>query len=208
MPVCSKMFSWVRGLWGFENAHLLIPFAVLQCLQLWWLVFPWCLSCRKVTGPEFLPQPVIIFCLPNCYRDAPGFHSISRPGSQRVVTLLVGIKHWPIHKKSCNYVGLLGHTSPQYWACSFPIVCAVLALGSWNYCPWEQGMTSQHPQRLLIWHHWVRGCGIPCIVHCGKGIYIRWQHLIPYLTDIVQLFKEYCIILQICWAVGPCSPEQ
>ena len=36
------------------------------------------------------------------------------------------------------YVGLSGRSSPQYQADSSPIVCAVLALDSWNYCSGEQ----------------------------------------------------------------------
>ena len=35
-------------------------------------------------------------------------------------------------------LGLFGHSSSQYWANSFPKVCVVLALDSWNYCSGEQ----------------------------------------------------------------------
>ena len=47
--------------------------------------------------------------------------------------------------KSCRYVGLSGHSSPQKLANIFPIVCAVLALNSWNYCSGQQDPTAQHP---------------------------------------------------------------
>ena len=47
--------------------------------------------------------------------------------------------------KSCKYIGLSGHSSPLYQANIFPIVCAVLALDSWNCCSEEEGSKAQHP---------------------------------------------------------------
>ena len=46
--------------------------------------------------------------------------------------------------KSCGYVGLSGCYSAQYLADSYPFVCAVLALDSWNYCSGEQDPTVKH----------------------------------------------------------------
>ena len=43
---------------------------------------------------------------------------------------------------SSKHVGLSGHSSPQCWANSSPVVYVVLALDSWNYCSGEQGPTS------------------------------------------------------------------
>ena len=67
MPVCGKMISsWERKVLGIAKPHMYHgTFKVLQCLQLWWLVFSWCPFCRQATGPEFLPQPDIIFLLPS-----------------------------------------------------------------------------------------------------------------------------------------------
>ena len=39
---------------------------------------------------------------------------------------------------------MLGWSSSQYWVNSCPIIYAVLALRSWNYCSGEQGLTAQH----------------------------------------------------------------
>ena len=46
--------------------------------------------------------------------------------------------------QSLANVGLLGHRSPQYRTNSFSIVCAVLALDSWNYCSGEQARQPKH----------------------------------------------------------------
>ena len=34
-----------------------------------------------------------------------------------------------------------------------------------------------------------------------KGVNIRWQHLIYFINNTVQLYKEDCTILRIFWAV-------
>ena len=46
--------------------------------------------------------------------------------------------------KSCRYVELLDHNSPQYLAHSSSIVSVALMIDSWHYCSGEQGLTVQH----------------------------------------------------------------
>ena len=57
---------------------------------------------------------------------------------------------------------------------------------------------------LLIWLHWVGGCGIPCdMPPCDKGIHIRSQHLIVYLFTLFHCMKK---IVQSCKYVGLLGP--
>ena len=121
-----------------------VPSIELQCLQLWWLVFPWCPSCRQVTGLEFPLQPDIIFILTSLLQidtripfDMFSWVSVSSHLVARCETLTF--------IKSCKYIGLSGHSSLQYLANSFPNVCAVLTLDIWNYYSEEQDLTAQHP---------------------------------------------------------------
>ena len=100
------------------------------------------------------------------------------------------------YMKSCKYVEMLGQRPPQYQVNSFQIVCTVLALDSWRYCP------TSSSQCFPIWLHWIRGCGIPCdMPPCGKGINLGWQHLIFHLT-LFTLFNCIKKIVQFCKYVG------
>ena len=116
--------------------YLQVLYRGLQHLQPEWLVFPWCPSCREMTVPGFLHQLDTIFPLHYYYGSAPGLFMVCCTGPQWVGLPLVSVKHCLIF--SLAYVGLLGHSYPQYWANSSPIVCAVLAVDSWNYCSGEQ----------------------------------------------------------------------
>ena len=99
------------------------------------------------------------------------------------------------------YVGLSGHSSPQYQADSSPIVCVVLALDSWNYCRPDSPTTSQCLPCLasLITRKW----NSQHVPPCGKGVNIRWQHLIFFYLctwfSCIKKIVESCL----CWAVGP-----
>ena len=56
-----------------------------------------------------------------------------------------------------------------------------------------------------------RGSGIPSVIPpCGKGIYIRWQHLIFVLCTQFSCIKNDLGILHIfgCWAIDLPSIEQ
>ena len=96
-------------------------------------MFPWCLSCRLVTGPKFLPQPYIVFALTLLIMIGAGILFWTSVSSH-----LIGKCQTLTYIKSCKYVGL-------YQVDSFPIVCVVVALDRWNYCSREQGPTAKHP---------------------------------------------------------------
>ena len=60
-----------------------------------------------------------------------------------------------------------------------------------------------------MWLNWERESGIPSIVPpCGKGIYIRWQHLIFFYLctwfSCIKRIGQSCI----CWAVAVPNTEQ
>ena len=96
--------------------------------------------------------------------------------------------------KSCRYVGLLGHSFPQYWASRSPIVYVVLALDSGNYCSGEQGPTAQHLYFIVcfIWLHWING-SVP--LHSRESN-IRWQHCTSLIC--ITLFSSIKKIVQYC----------
>ena len=143
---------------------------VLSCQQPLWLEFPWCPSCRLVTWPEFLLQP-----------DPISQHTSLPQISTRILCSVVS-QASVIVKLSVSLVDMLGcwAVAPQHWSNNFPIVCVVLILEGWNYCFGEQVPNSplSSSQCLLKRVHWIIGCGIPCnMPPCGKGIYIKWQHV-------------------------------
>ena len=104
MPVHAKMQ---------RHIFLPVPSMVLLCLQPWLLMFLWCLSCRQVTGPEFLPQANIIFLLISLVQIGIRIPS-SKLSLVSVINHLVGKCQPLTNIKSCEYVGLLGHSSAQY----------------------------------------------------------------------------------------------
>ena len=57
-PICAKTISsWVRKILCVAKAYMSMgSLWGWQLLQPWQLVFPWCPSCRQMTGPEFLHQ--------------------------------------------------------------------------------------------------------------------------------------------------------
>ena len=115
----------------------------LQHLQPWWLVFPWGLSYRQVTGPDIIFQHASLLWI-----------GIKIPFSElswvSLSSLLVGKFQTLTFIKFCEYVGLSGHSSPRYQANSFPIVCAVLTRDSWNYCSGEQGLVFGHMASMSL----------------------------------------------------------
>ena len=127
-PVCAKTIpSWVRKVLGIANAHIskCFPWCCIVCI-FWWLVFPWCPSCRQATGLEFLPQPDIIFLLTLLLLIITRipFNEVS---CVSVSNHSVGKSQTITNIKFCKYAGVLGQSSPQYQANCFPIFCAVLA---------------------------------------------------------------------------------
>ena len=120
--------------------------------------------------------------------------------------LLVSVRYWLIW--SLANVGLSGHSYPECQADSFPIVCTVLALYSWNYYSGEQGPTVQHFSLnvCLTWLHWKR----------------KWFHLVakwfilkvavPSFVGFSFIYIVSCIkkIRQSCkyWPVWSSSLEQ
>ena len=138
-PVCAKTISsWVRKVLGVAKAHMSLG-------SLWGVA-----ACAALAAGVSL---VTILQAGDWTRvSMPARHYFStyitmmdrhqdsvqacRAGPQWVGPLWVSVKHWLI--LSLAYVGLLGRSSPQYRADSSPIVCAVLALDSWNYCSGEQ----------------------------------------------------------------------
>ena len=120
------------------------------------------MSWRFSTGRFLLSLPLfcilyvwcLFWCLLSTFRCPAGCH-----------IHLWGLNHWGLY--CLAYV-------PQYQANSSPIVCAVLALDSWNYC-----------LASLIKRKWNPRC------HLVAGEYsITWQHLTSFIIDIVQLYKE------------------
>ena len=138
-PVCAKTISsWVRKVLGVVKAHMSLG-------SLWGVAASVALAAgvslvtimpagdwNRVSTPARHYFSTYI----TTYGSAPGLHAACHAGPQWVGPLQVSVKHWLII--SLAYVGLSGHSSPQYWAGSSPIVCAVLALDSWNYCSGEQ----------------------------------------------------------------------
>ena len=78
--------------------------------------------------------------------------SVSR-SSPGIGPPLVSVKHQLL--LSLAYVGLLGHSFPQYQADSSPIVCVVLALDSWNYCSGEQAQQPNNFFSMFAMHHFI-----------------------------------------------------
>ena len=85
--------SWALGKFGYwvlqRHICLPVPSEMLQCLQLWWLVFPGVLPAGRWLGQSFNPNQTLVFYLYHYYGLAWGFHSMSSPGSLWVVTLSV-----------------------------------------------------------------------------------------------------------------------
>ena len=120
---------------------------------------PWCPSCRQITGPEFLcqldtifPPTLLLWISTRILYNMVCWASVSRCSLGKCQTLT--------YIESLVNVGLLNQSSLQYGANSCQIVCAVLALDSWNYC---SGKQAQHlPQNVCqTWVHWLRGSRIP-----------------------------------------------
>ena len=146
-PVCAKTISsWVRkvlcvakahmslgSLWGAAaSAALAAGVSLVSILQ----AGDWA---RVSTLARHYFSTLHYYC-----GYAPGLCTACHAGPQWVGLPLVSVKHWLIF--SLAYVGLSGHSSPQYWANSSSIVCVILALDCWNNCSGEQ---AQQPNIFL-----------------------------------------------------------
>ena len=129
MPICAQMISsWVRKVLGvakvqmssssLQGAVVSAVFVASVFLVSILLAGDW----ARVFGPARH-----YFTLNHHYRLAPGFQTACCPWPQ---CELIGKCQILTYVKSCGYVRLLCHSSPQYLTYSFPIVCAVLALDS------------------------------------------------------------------------------
>ena len=135
MPTCAETIpSRVKEILGIAKPHVSGYSEVLWCQQLLQLVFPWCPSCRQVTGPEFLLLPDTIF-QPTSLLEISMRTMYSALSWASVSSKLVGKCQILTYVKSSRYVGLLGQSSPKYWLNSYPIFCAVLELSS--CCRWH-----------------------------------------------------------------------
>ena len=159
----SDFFLGKEGLRYCKGTCLGILSKVLQCQQPLWLVFPWCLFCRQVTGTEFYPArhfffqhtSLVLICTRILYCGL-SWSSLTSKFVLECQTLT--------YVKFCRYDGLLGCSSLQYQANSSPIVCTALALDNRNCCSGKQGPNTQHlPVNVCLrCLHWIRGSRPPC----------------------------------------------
>ena len=134
MSVYAKMISsWVRKVLGTAKSHM-SPGTVQGAVVLAAFaagISP-VFSLEEATGSVFLPQPDTIFQHTSLLQIGTRI-PYSMLSSASVSSQPVGNCQPLTYIKSCGYVGLLGHSSPQHQANSSPIVCVVIVLDIWNY---------------------------------------------------------------------------